>query len=77
MTVDLEGSQDAPTITVHATGKRVRVPVAFDEMLDGDIPENGVDAYSVQAYYTLLLAQEAGVVIESDLGDEEVTFTAR
>lgn len=77
VTVDLEGDQDAPTIRVHAAGKRVRVPVAFDEMLDGDLPENGVDSYSVQAYYTLLLAQEAGVTIESDLGEDEVTFIAR
>ena len=77
VTATVEGPDDAPSFTVHATGKRVRVPVAFDEMMDGDLPENGVDAYSVQAYYTLLLAQRTGMAIESDLGDEAVTFTAR
>lgn len=77
VTVSIEGSEDAPSITVHATGKRVRVPVAFDEMLDGDIPEGGVDAYSVQAYYTMLLADEAGMTLGSELGEEDVTFTAK
>ena len=77
VTVDLEGTQDAPAFTIHATGRRVRVPVAFDEMMDGDLPENGIDAYAVQPYYTLLLAREAGMELAVDLGDEEVTFTAR
>ena len=77
VTVTIEGTDDAPAITVHATGKRVRVPVAFDEMMDGDIPENGIDAYSVQSYYTLLMAREAGMTLGSDLGEDEVTLTAR
>ena len=77
VTVGVEGSQDAPSFSVHATGRRIRVPVAFDEMMDGDLPDGGIDAYSVQAYYTLLLAEETGMSLATDLGDEEVTFTAR
>ena len=77
VTVSIEGTQEQPNFTVHAAGKRVRVPVAFDEIMDGDMPENGVDAYTVQFYYTLLLAQEAGMTLSADLGDEDYTLTAR
>ena len=48
-----------------------------DEMMDGDIPEGGIDAYSVQAYYTMLLAKEAGMTLGSDLGEDDVTLTAQ
>ena len=77
ITVRIEGPDDAPAITVHAKGPRVRVPVAFDEMLDGDIPGNGIDAYSVQAYYTMVLANEAGMTLASELGEDDLTLTAR
>ena len=71
-----EGGQDAPGFTFHAAGKRVRVPVAFDEMVDGDIPEEGIDSQNVQAYYTMLLAHETGMPITVDLGDTDVTIKA-
>ena len=77
VTVRIEGGEETPVMTVHATGARVRVPVAFDEMLDGDIPENGIDAYSVQAYYTMVLASEAGMSIERELGENDLTLVAR
>ena len=47
-----------------------------DEMVSGDLPEDGVDAHNVQIYYTMLLAKEAGMTLGCDLGDDEVTFTA-
>ena len=76
VTITAEGGQDAPRFKLHAEGKRVRVPVAFDEMVDGDLPSEGVDAQNVQAYYTMLLANEAGMPVAVDLGDTSVTITA-
>lgn len=70
-----EGSE-GERFKLVATGKRVRMPVEFDEMVDGDIPEAGIDAHSVQPYYTLLLANECGMPVAADLGEESVTITA-
>ena len=75
VTMTSEGAEGA-RFRLHAEGKRVRIPVEFDEMVDGDVPEAGVDASSVQHYYTLLLANECGMPIAVELGDTSATFTA-
>lgn len=77
VTVSMEGPDDQVAFKLHAEGKRVRIPVAFDTMLDGDEPENGIDANVVQPYYTLFLAHQASMEIAVDLGETDVTFTAR
>lgn len=69
-----EGSE-GERFVLRAEGKRVRMPVEFDEMLTGDIPEGGIDAHSVQPYYTLLLANECGMSVDAELGDTDVTIT--
>ena len=74
--VSMDGPDEAVAFRLHATGKRVRIPVAFDEMMDGDLPENGVDAHVVQPYYTMLLAREAGMALGVELGETDVTITA-
>ena len=71
-----EGDTEAPRFVLHSTGRKARVPVAFDEMCDGDMPEGGIDAQNVQPYYTMLLAHEAGMNVSVELGEEEVTITA-
>ena len=75
VTITSEGSE-GERFRFHAEGKRVRVPVEFDEMVDGDLPEGGIGASSVQPYYALLLAKECGMDVAVDLGETEVTITA-
>ena len=75
VTITSEGGE-GERFVLKAEGKRVRVPVEFDEMVDGDIPEGGVDAHSVQPYYTLLLASECDMPLAVELGETEVTITA-
>lgn len=77
VTVTAEGEGEAAGFTLDAVGRRARVPVVFDEMLQGDLPMDGVSATNVQTYYTMLLANECGMKLDADLRDEGVLFTAR
>jgi len=46
------------------------------ELLSGT-PEEAVDAHSIQPYYTVLLAEEAGMAIDVTSTGEAIVFTAR
>ena len=59
-----------------ARGRMLRVPPKFAEMLSGH-PEEAVDAHTIQPYYTVLLADEAGMELEILPSAEEITFVAR
>ena len=72
----LEDLETAPRFTLTARGRMVRVPPKFLEIHSGN-PEEAIDAHSVQPYYTVLLAQEAGMSIGSTAGADEVVFSAQ
>jgi len=78
--VTLENLPDAPVFRVTVAGKLLRVAPKFDELHTaakyGAPPDEPIDAHSVQAYYTLLLADEAGMTIDVDETDERIVFTA-
>lgn len=59
-----------------AKGRMLRVPPKFAEMLSGNL-EEAVDAHSIQPYYTVLLADEAGMELEVIPSAEEITFVAK
>ena len=59
-----------------AKGRMLRVPPKFMEILSGN-PEEAVDAHSIQPYYTVLLAEEAGMELSVVPEAEEITFIAR
>ena len=74
--VTLENPDLDATFKLVAKGRMLRVPPKFTEVLSGT-PEEAVDAHSIQPYYTVLLADEAGMEIEVTPGAEEIVFTAR
>jgi histidine phosphotransferase ChpT len=76
LNVSLQDLQTSPRFVLTANGPMVRVPAKFLEMHSGVRPEEPVDAHSVQAYYTLLLAREAGMSIEIRANAEEIVLTA-
>jgi histidine phosphotransferase ChpT len=53
----------------------VRVPPKFLEIYSGNI-EEAIDAHSIQPYYTVLLAEEAGLTLSCSANADEVVFTA-
>ena len=54
----------------------MRVPPKFLELHSGSKPEEPIDAHSVQPYYTLLLAREAGMKIGIHASAENIVLTA-
>ncbi|HEV7255087.1 MAG TPA: histidine phosphotransferase family protein [Mesorhizobium sp.] len=76
LTVTLEALNESPRFTLQASGPMVRVPPKFLELHAEGKLEEPIDAHSVQPYYTLLLARDAGMRIEIRAGAEEVALAA-
>lgn len=75
--VMLENLETEPVFTIKATGKMIRVPAHFLELHGGSPGEEPVNAHSIQAYYTILMAREANMQIGISTTGESVTLTAR
>lgn len=73
--VTLENPEFDAKFTLVSKGRMMRVPAKFAELLNGTLSE-AVDAHAVQPYYTVLLAEEAGMKIEYQVTEEAIIFTA-
>jgi histidine phosphotransferase ChpT len=76
ITVTLEDVDTEPKFTLASRGPMLRVPPKFLELHSGRRPDEPVDAHSVQPYYTLLLAREAGMTITIRATAEEIVLAA-
>ncbi len=76
LTVRLEDLETQPRFTLTTSGPMLRVPPKFLELHSGHKPEEPIDAHSVQPYYTLLLAREAGMEVSIHATAEEITLGA-
>ncbi|APG92390.1 histidine phosphotransferase ChpT [Sinorhizobium americanum] len=74
--ITLKNPEFDAVFTLVAKGRMMRVPPRLTELLSGT-PEEAVDAHSIQPYYTVLLAEEAGMLIDVTSTGEEIVFTAR
>jgi histidine phosphotransferase ChpT len=76
LSVTLEDLDAQPRFTLSASGPMLRVPPKFLELHSGHRPEEPIDAHSVQPYYTLLLAREAGMTISIRATADEIALAA-
>jgi histidine phosphotransferase ChpT len=76
ITVTLEDVETEPRFTLSSRGPMLRVPPKFLELHSGQKSDEPIDAHSVQAYYTLLLAREAGMTITIRATSDEIVLTA-
>ena len=76
ITVDIENPETEPKFTLTAAGPMLRVPPKFLELHSGRKPEEPIDAHTIQPYYTLLLAREAGMEISIRANAEDIVLTA-
>jgi histidine phosphotransferase ChpT len=75
LVVTLENLDTEPRFALAASGPMLRVPPKFLELHSGNKPEEPIDAHSVQPYYTLLLAREAGMTISIHATAEEIVLS--
>ncbi len=73
--ITLENPEFDAAFTIVAKGRMMRIPQKFTELHSGE-PEEAVDAHSIQPYYTLLLAEEAGMTLNAVAEDEQIVFKA-
>ena len=76
VTVTLEGRDEAATAHIRCAGPRARIPEDLMTFLQGRF-EGEVTASQVQPLYTLLLAQDAEMVVKAQLEGDDVVLTAR
>lgn len=76
LAVTLSDIDTDPKFAISASGPMLRVPPKFLELHSGGKPEEPIDAHSVQPYYTLLLAREAGMTISIRATAEEIVLSA-
>ncbi|MFB2553897.1 histidine phosphotransferase ChpT [Ensifer soli] len=74
--VVLENPEYDALFTVTVKGRMMRVPQKLTELLNGTV-EEAIDAHSIQPYYTVLLAEEAGMVLDVVGTPENIVFSAR
>lgn len=74
--VYLENPEDDAAFRLVAKGRMMRVPPKFVELLSSGL-EEAVDAHTIQPYYTVLLAEEAGMELAVTSNEEEIVFTAK
>jgi histidine phosphotransferase ChpT len=73
--VTLENPEFDAKFTIVVKGKLMRVPAKFAEICNG-VCEEAIDAHSVQPYYTVLLADEAGLDITYNATADDITYVA-
>ncbi|MFN0264569.1 histidine phosphotransferase ChpT [Tepidamorphus sp. 3E244] len=69
-------NRDTGSLKVFAKGTNAKVPAGVRELVSGEMPETGIDAHSIQPYYTKLVAADAGLVVAFQPGEQSCTITA-
>lgn len=74
--VTLENLETAPKFTLRSSGPLLRVPPKFLELHSAGSLGEPVDAHSVQFYYALFLAGQAGMAVQVLATPDAVTLIA-
>lgn len=76
LSVKIEDPDTNLKITLRAAGPMLRVPPKFLEMHSSNELSEPVDAHSIQAYYTLLMAAESKMELNIIATAEDILFIA-
>ncbi|MDY8109418.1 histidine phosphotransferase family protein [Fulvimarina sp. 2208YS6-2-32] len=72
--VEIE-SADPCRASVTATGQRIRLQPDVVALIDGSFQGEAITAQTIQPYYMLFLANEAGLTVSHEIGEGVVKFT--
>ncbi|RFC62944.1 histidine phosphotransferase [Fulvimarina endophytica] len=73
VTVEVE-SADPPKASVTAAAQRIRLQPHVVPLIEGTYDDAPIDAQTVQPYYMLFCAREAGLTVSHEAGEGRVTF---
>jgi len=73
--VILENPETDAKFTITTKGRMLRVPPKFIEICSGNV-EEAIDAHSIQPYYTVLMAEEAGMDLKHVVFEDKIAFIA-
>ena len=76
LAVKLENPETDVRISIRVSGPMLRVPPKFMELHSEGKSSEPIDAHSIQAYYTLLLASESGMEISTRATSDDIEFAA-
>ena len=76
LAVKLEEPETNLRISIKVSGPMLRVPPKFLERHSEGKSSEPIDAHSIQAYYTLLMASESKMEISTMASAEEIEFSA-
>ena len=74
MSIDADPASNA--IAIKSEGLNARIAAGVAEIASGDVGEHGVDAHSIQPYYTSLLAEELGLKVTFSSEGEVIRVSA-
>ncbi len=73
--VTLEDPELDAKFKLVAKGRMMRLPPKFMEINSGHVEES-IDAHTIQPYYTVMLAEEAGMVMTAVQTEDSLVYTA-
>ena len=73
--VTLENPEFEAKFTILAKGRMMRLPPKFMEINSGKV-EEAIDAHTIQPYYTVMLAEEAGMTLSAVQTEDALVYTA-
>ena len=73
--VTLENPELDAKFTIIAKGRMMRLSPKFMEINSGRVEES-IDAHTIQPYYTIMLAEEAGMVLTAVQTEDSLVYTA-
>ncbi|MEO0545503.1 MAG: histidine phosphotransferase family protein [Pseudomonadota bacterium] len=76
ISLEIDGEGEGATFQLRCEGTKARVPAEFLDMLSGTY-SGELSAHEVQPYYTILLAQEAGLTLSATAEGEDIVLAAR
>lgn len=76
VSVDFGGSANETSMRVEAQGPMARIPVNAQELIAGRSASGEVDAHGIQAFYTGLVAEAAGMTVDFAIDGDIVILTA-
>ncbi len=77
VTVDLTGQDDSLAIRVEAKGPNMRVAHGVADHIAGRPENGGVDAHTIQPFFTGLVARECGMEVAISVEADTVTLEAK